>query len=136
MRRIIALLGLVTVEKIDVAVRLAQHMPGCTVIDNIARMGINPDLLPETVRYMRVTVDLSAQLATIVEHTEGDLLIAFSENEHPEASIAALDELSNITVIALIDERTCDCFPELGQMLKDYADITLYPPFNLDGLDI
>lgn len=128
MRRVIALLGLVTVEKIDVAIQLAHQFPHATLIDNINRMTINPQNLPDSSRYLRVTHDLN----TTLMHTSGDLIIAFSENDHPESQIALLDDLqkTDVTIIALIDNRTCDCFPELRQILHAYADIVLYPPFN------
>ena len=60
-----------------------------------------------------------------------------AESAQPETIIDTLDVLqaaqpdSNIKLIALIDNRTCDCFPHLRELLEATADLTLHAPFNI-----
>jgi hypothetical protein len=56
----------------------------------------------------------------------------------PDALFVLLDELREqnpaleITTLALLDTRTCDCFPHLLVSLEEYADAAVYLPLETD----
>jgi hypothetical protein len=68
------------------------------------------------------------------------ILLVVSESTHPESLMMALAHLQHllpeltIRSVALVDDRTCDCFPHLRSMLEDSADITLHAPFDVNQL--
>ena len=43
-------------------------------------------------------------------------------------ALSALD----VQIVALVDIRTCDCFPALREALEAYADRTIYLPLDED----
>lgn len=115
--QLIALTGLV--NKRDVAERLAQALThtGKTVTQ----------------------VESSADLAAVVAAANTDVvLLSVAETMHPDALMLLLDGLHDvrpdldIRQIALIDDRTCDCFPHVRELLEDYADMTLRYPYPVE----
>jgi len=137
---IIVLTGLVVVEKVQLTQALAQHFhPQKTVavIDNIARLEV--DGLPEKTTLTPLTGDAVTDLIEAIGSTSADVIIAaVTEQAHPEKLFIALDDLreqlpdANIYTLALIDTRTCDCFPNVRQALEMYADASVMMPYNLD----
>lgn len=139
--RVIVLTGLVSVEKAQLAQDLAhefQAEQSVTIIDNIARLPIDTSL-PALIK--RFEGDIVPQFAEIVSEAHSDILIiALSEQTHPEKLFVATDNLREanpdwqIYTLAMIDIRTCDCFPNVRQALEMYADISVMIPYQLDDI--
>lgn len=138
---LITLAGLVTIEKIQLAIDLAQYYSQAgqrvTVLDNIARLRIDPVYLSgETL--LRMPGDAVGALAGLLPTLAADVvLFAASESAEPEALFTALAELDpsiQTTTLALLDLRTCDCFPHLRQTLEQHADYVIHMPYSLEGL--
>jgi hypothetical protein len=137
--RLIVLTGLVVVEKSQLANDLADYYSAqnlsVTVIDNIARIPIENLSVP-IVRLVDITAD-SVLADTIAQHKSDVLILAASEQIHPDQLFVTLDNLSGeleaieITVLALIDLRTCDCFPNVRERLETYADTVIMLPYQL-----
>ncbi|MEM9951318.1 MAG: hypothetical protein AAF846_06955 [Chloroflexota bacterium] len=137
--KVIVLTGLVTVEKaqlsLDLANKAVANGLSVKMIDNIARQPIvnNQHLIEQR------TGDILPQLPAVLANTDADVVIvALSEQTHPEKLFVTLDALteqftdSDIYSLALIDTRTCDCFPNVRQALEMYADATIMLPYQLD----
>ncbi len=142
MTQIIVLAGLVAAEKAALAVDLAHHyMAGgrqAAILDNIARVGIPAEDVPAGVAYQRIPADLSDGLAAHVAAAHADVVIvAASEQIHPEALMLAVDALpaaNDVQTWALIDTRTCDCFPQVRLLLEDYADAVYHVPVTIEEI--
>lgn len=140
--KVIILAGLLSVEKIELSRELAQHFSAkksVAVIDNIARMPV--DNIEKSVSIRRVEGDSIAELLNILQETVADLVIvALSEQAHPEKIFIALDDLREqqpdweIYLLALIDTRTCDCFPNVREALEMYADVSVMIPYKLEEI--
>jgi hypothetical protein len=58
----------------------------------------------------------------------------------PDALFILLDQLRDddpaleLSTLALLDTRTCDCFPNLRVTLEAYADYSVYLPVDTDEL--
>ena len=134
MKRLIALTGLVSVEKAEIAQALAHHYAtqGSTVtlIDNIARFAI------ESETAIRLNGDIAHYLAPTLDHIASDVVVlAAAETANPDDLFTALDALHAeyaVYTLALIDTRTCDCFPALRQALETYADAVIQLPTEFD----
>ena len=135
--RLIVLTGLVITEKQQLAVDLARHYQdqgeqavvldngvGITSADDVAIHPLKSDLDP--------LADKIAQLAADV------VILAAHPGTSPQDLFATLDTLSvqqpdlQVRTLALIDTRTCDCFPHLREELEMHADVILNVPFSLD----
>jgi hypothetical protein len=137
--KLFVLTGLVAVEKGHLAVELAQHFSqqdwSVIVLDNIERIPLNT---PE-VTVKRVEGDILPFLPDIMAELEHDVaVLAISEQTHPDGLAVALDRLHNqfdtmvIQTLALIDLRTCDCFPHVREHLEAHADVVVMLPYNLN----
>lgn len=135
--KLIVLMGLVAVEKHTVALDLAQRYTAqghsVALLDNVARLS-----LPEA---QRIEGDALLHLPQILaEHSREVVIVALSERAEPAASFAALDALHDqipgldLQVIALIDTRTCDCFPQMRESLEMHADTVLHLPLTPKSL--
>jgi len=131
------LTGLVSVEKIDLTIALARHFTAqgeqVTVIDNISRLAMDAATLPAGVAYQRINrlLDFRTDLAEI---NADRVLIALSETAPPDQTFTALLDLPThvqVQSLALIDTRTCDCFPAIRERLEAYADLTVAIPFDV-----
>lgn len=141
--KVIALIGLVAIEKIQLAVELATYYTWqtdktVTVIDNVARLAIDPAQLSDE-PLIRISGDITEQLADHLKTIETDmLLIAVSESAELDNLFIALDIITetlpdvDLITIGLVDLRTCDCFPNLRVKLEDYADVHFLAPFNAE----
>lgn len=135
--RLIVLTGLVVVEKLQMAVDLAWQNAAepLLVIDQVSRLSLDCTRLPEQARCVRLEGDL---LPLLREAHEPLVILAASESLAPDALFMLLDEARNalpalsVQTIALVDTRTCDCFPTLREMLEAYADRTIYLPLDQD----
>lgn len=141
MRKLIVLAGLPIIEKMTLAVSLANalHQRGqtVTVLDNIARIPLDASQLNPATTVMRVTVDLTQYLNTTLANVQTDtVILALSENAHPEALFDALDCVKGYQtrLFALIDERTIDCFPQLRHLLEAHADVSFHLPVTTETL--
>lgn len=140
--KVIILAGLVSVEKIELARELVQHFSAknsVTVIDNIARMPVDKIEKPIPVR--RIEGNPIPELVNILQETVADfVIVALSEQAHPEKLFIALDDLREqrsdweIYSLALIDTRTCDCFPNVREALEMYADVSVMIPYQLEEI--
>ncbi|MDQ7026893.1 MAG: hypothetical protein Q9P44_15195 [Anaerolineae bacterium] len=137
--RLIVLTGLATIEKGALASDLAdyflQHGETVMVVDNITRQPIKNLSVPP----YRITGDIVTQLTDVLSTIASDIvLLAISEQVHPDKLWIALDNLTTqfdtieIQTLALIDTRTCDCFPNVRESLESYADTVVMLPYNLD----
>ena len=138
--KVIVLTGLVSIEKAQLARELATHFTNdklVTIIDNIARVAIEDS--PEKVTVKRYSENISKKLGDILQESPSDIaIIALSEQAHPEKLFIELDDLQEqrddwqIYTLALIDTRTCDCFPNVREALELYADVSIMMPYTLD----
>ena len=142
--KLIALAGLVSIEKINLTVELSQYFSEerhakVFVIDTIKRMGISSELLG--VPHQRITEPMLDTLAERLQDIEADIVLwAVDETVSPEALFLALDGLYDtapqidVQTLALIDLRTCDCFPQTRKALEAYADVALLMPYDLEDI--
>jgi NAD(P)-dependent dehydrogenase (short-subunit alcohol dehydrogenase family) len=141
MTKVIALVGLVSIEKIQVALELAQHysQAGHTVsiIDNVARLAIDRAQVGDE-SLQRINGDIIPLLGDVIPRQDADtLILAISENAGLDALFVALDILTeqhptlDLMTVGLIDLRTCDCFPHLREKLEDYTDVHFLALFNV-----
>jgi hypothetical protein len=135
--RLIVLTGLVAMEKIRLAAELAQHFHHARVIDNVARLAMNSEEFIQPIE--RITGDILPELPALIAQSKTEVsILAVSEETNPHklfeilAHIGELLPQLNILTIALIDLRTCDCFPHLREALEEAADISLLLPYKLD----
>ncbi|HLV36492.1 MAG TPA: hypothetical protein VKY59_15305 [Spirillospora sp.] len=130
--RLIVLAGLVSIEKIELAVALAQHFmqtgQSVTVIDNVRRLPLDNSQLDDVVA-VRIDGALGAQLIPALSGLPDDVVIlAASETISPDDLSLLLDDARqqipglDVQMLALIDTRTCDCFPQFRVSLEAYAD--------------
>jgi hypothetical protein len=128
---LIVLTGLVLVEKINLTIDLARHFQQAgrtvTVLDNVSRLPIAWDRFEPVVRLDDLQRDLQPALAQVASEVA---LLAVSETVPPDDLLLLLDDLPevNVQIIALIDTRTCDCFPQLRVILEDHADVVIHLP--------
>lgn len=136
--KVIVLTGLVSIEKAQLARDLASYFSSdksITIIDNIARLPIDDS---DNAQIKRYEEDITKQLPEILHRVPADIVIvAISEQTHPEKLFIALDDLQEqsdwqIYTLALIDKRTCDCFPNVREALELYADISVMMPYKID----
>lgn len=139
---LIVLTGLVSVEKAEAAAHLAGKAAGrgqrVTVLDNIARLPMPADGFAEPP--MRITGDISRVLPQVLDHLEADVaILAAAETTNPDDLFVTLDALHDthphvgVRTIALIDLRTCDCFPQIRERLELYADHVLNLPVEWEA---
>ena len=136
--KVIVLTGLVSIEKAQLARELAKHFlndKSVIIIDNIARISVEE---LDGVLTKRYEENITKQLPEILHGQPSDIVIvALSEQAHPEKLFIALGDLQEqseweIYTLALIDTRTCDCFPNVREALELYADVSVMMPYELD----
>jgi hypothetical protein len=132
----------VTAEKIELVLELArQHADAgrtVTVIDNVRRLKVDRAGLA-SVELIRLDGDLRDHLVEVVESMTSDVvLLAVSETARLDDLFVLLNDLRDqlpevaVQTLALIDTRTCDCFPQLREQLEDYADVVVNLPVGAD----
>ena len=133
--KLIVLTGLVAFEKIQLAAELAQVFPQARIIDNGARLAMDSEIFAMPIE--RITGDILSELPMLIRQKAELTILAVSENTNPHSLVETLDQISvhqpdlQIITIALIDLRTCDCFPHLREALEEVADLSLFLPYNL-----
>lgn len=134
---LIALLGLVSVEKAELAAQIANHVTDsgrrAVVFDGGARLRVDSEWMAAA-RLVRLGTDGLAQLPDLLAASAEDVAILAAPETAPTdavfAALAALDRPGlTLTTAALIDLRTCDCFPNLREELEANADVTLAIPY-------
>jgi len=140
--RVVAFVGLVSIEKIQLVIELATHYTWetdktITIIDNVARLAIDPVQLSDE-PLIRINDDLTERLTDRIRDINSDIvLIAVSESAELDKLFIALDIMSeklphiDLLTIGLIDLRTCDCFPQIRENLEDYAEVHFLAPFDV-----
>mgnify|MGYP003640109779 CR=1 FL=1 len=143
--KVVVLIGLVSIEKIQLVIELATHYTWetdktVTVIDNVARLAIDPVQLSDE-PLIRVNNDITEGLTDRIRDINSDIvLIAVSESAELDNLFVSLDIMTealphvDLLTIGLIDLRTCDCFPNIREKLEDYADVHFLAPFDVDGV--
>jgi len=138
--RLIVLAGLVSVEKAFLAAELgafwAQQGLSVVILDNIARIAIDAETVGGA-RVTRASGDVLPHLPYILEQADADVLIlAASETLAPDAVFTAVGALDNVrvTVLGLVDTRTCDCFPHIRAQLEAESDAVIHMPYALDAV--
>lgn len=141
-KKIIVLTGLVSVEKVQLTSELAStfaETQRVTVIDNMTRLAVDDDTLPDTISLVQHKGDDMRTLHDVILQNQNDILIAaVSEQAHPEKLFVQIERLrdqlphTDIYALAMIDTRTCDCFPNVRSALEMYADATLMMPYSLE----
>jgi hypothetical protein len=139
--RLIALAGLPAYEKAELATRLVQMLSAAgqriTLIDNGTRpVAPPPDVTVERIAGGCVCCSLAGQLYRAMTGIDADVVVLIaSESAQPDMLRLTLENLRDsqpgleLRLVALVDDRTCDCFPHVRQMLEEAADQALYPPF-------
>ncbi len=139
--KLIALMGLVVVEKIEMLEVLAQAAKTrVVVIDQMRRLHADPARLSGA-DYIRLEGDLAAELPPLLDDLETDLLLlAVSETTPPDETFVLLDQVHEahpdleMHTLALVDTRTCDCFPQTRQSLEASADTVVNLPADFDAV--
>ena len=134
--RLITLAGLGSVDKGELTIGLAQHFAQAghtvTVLDNISRVPLDTTNLWQ-VDYVRLSGDLGAELPLVLEQIDSEIvLLAAGETIPPDDLFTLLDQLPGRDLrkqtVALIDARTCDCFPQVREILEAHADVIVNLP--------
>ena len=132
----IVIAGLVSVEKHELALDLARYYStqghSVALVDNIARLRLPDDQLPADVALQRIEGTLTAAAITLLDADM--VIIAASEMAEPESLFTALLDLPNVQILALIDTRTCDCFPNVRESLELHVDAVLNLPISYQDL--
>ncbi|RMF76865.1 MAG: hypothetical protein D6737_19385 [Chloroflexi bacterium] len=137
--KLFVLTGLVSIEKAQFAVDLARqttrHYTTVAIIDNLSRASITQKFYCGDI--IRITGDLSHNLADTILKTGAEVIVlAASETLRPDELLLTLDRVRDdmpqlaVQIIALIDDRTCECFPVVQEQLEQYADMTVRAPFD------
>jgi hypothetical protein len=138
MTRLTAVMGLVVQEKIDYVRDRARylHQQGqrVQVLDNVARLTMTPDDLPCGVQ--RINGAIQAQHIDAYAGKTDEILLAVSETTHPDEVFGVLAWLDGVRLqtVALIDTRTCDCFPHVRRKLESLADVVVNLPYREDDI--
>jgi hypothetical protein len=142
-KRLILLTGLVSVEKVSLTLDLTAYYQSrghsVSVIDNITRLHIDPGRL-HVEKLIQHPGDILGALPGLLESLPGEIIIAaVSEMVPPLSLFATLDDITeayalHTQTIALIDLRTCDCFPQIRELLETYADVAVYLPYQLESV--
>lgn len=140
-----ALTGLVVEEKNQLATELVQELvqrgSRVALIDNGARLLVDRASLPEHTEYIRLDGDVTQYLGMTLDQLEADqVVLVVSETANPDSLFIALDRLQDthpqvqIHSFALVDTRTCDCFPFIREKLEMYANTVLMMPVSLEDV--
>lgn len=140
--KLIALTGIVGSQKaqfaIDIAMALQNSEIRVGIIDNGDHSAI-PAI--QSVLIHRLIEGFDERIYNEIQRMACDvILLVVSESTHPESLVMVLERLQDllpdltISLMALIDDRTCDCFPHLRMLLEDFADITLHAPFDVNQI--
>lgn len=143
--QLIVLTGLVVVEKATLALELAQyhHHEGRTthIIDNMVRLPIAAEhATGDDITITRLQGDLTHYLHDALDHIDAHtVILAVAETAHPDALFTLLDDVQyrrddvqHMRTLALVDTRTCDCFPHVRDALETYADAVIMLPSTFD----
>jgi hypothetical protein len=136
--RLIVLAGLVTVEKTAGAVELTQYFARAgqivTILDHASRIPVDAEGLGG-VTLIRLEGDLQASLSLTLAGLSSEIaILVASESLPPDDLFLLLDDLRSqipsleMQTIALIDTRTCDCFPQFRVTLESCADAVVRLP--------
>lgn len=141
--RVIVIAGLAVVEKVDLTVALARHFVArgqrVAVIDNGGRFTIDADILPDDVILRHRSESVQSLSIPVYDDSETDVTLYIAdETLHPDDLFIAVDEARSqgqiVDVVAVIDARTCDCFPQVRESLEMSADDVVHVPFNLKAV--
>jgi hypothetical protein len=148
--KMIVLTGLPTMEKALLTRDLATHYLSTgervTVLDNANVHGELSDVAAEVVKLRGgcACCSVAGKLYATAEDlgaTADVVIMAADSQTHVGNLIVVLEEFArgisvpvDLTIAALVDERTTCCFPYVAETLEDAADVTLQAPFDVDLL--
>ena len=141
--KLIVLIGLGVQEKIvfttQLAHQLTQQHKKVIILDSLPGEGFSPEQLNEIPSLQ--LLDAWTQLPTILQHTPADrVLWAVSPAVVPSDLSLIVEGTRSfvpdweITLIGLLDDRTCDCFPHVRADIEDVADIVVRFPFDVQDI--
>ncbi len=138
--KLIVLTGLPIIEKAGLAATLASHYHA-PVLDN-ANLTLPEAVDVTPIRGGCVCCAVAGTLYSSVPKLDGEFaILTASPQAVPDALdrvLASLVEGSSrpvdVTTVALVDERTDECFPYVAERLTDFADLTLGPPWDVSQI--
>lgn len=139
-RTVIALAGLVAAEKAQLAAQLANHYSAQGVpvllVDQGQRVAVDPEWVFQASLRRLGAPDPDQLPAVLGESAAQVVVIALAETLPPDTLFAALEALDGVRLwtLALIDLRTCDCFPHMRHLLESSADQVVYVPYDLGAV--
>jgi hypothetical protein len=137
---LIVFAGLASFEKAhlvaEVAESLAADGSDVVIIDNSDR---HWPAATQDFDTIRMTGPLSAGMFEAIARVDAEyVLLIVAESTTPDALIDAVEMIRDhrisvyVRLLALVDDRTCDCFPALREQLEANADVTLRSPYRLE----
>lgn len=146
--KLIVLTGIVAYEKATLAAQIARQLADSgarvTVIDNSNQKqageipGVNVVRIAGGCVCCSLPSRLYKEMFMLGQQAVDAAVLIASESANPESLMAVLDNLSSgqpgldIRIISLVDERTEACFPHLENLLRDFAEVTLEPPYRVE----
>lgn len=143
--KLIVLTGLVAYEKAALAVQVAHRLTESglrvTVMDNSNQKQVGDRTAANVIRIAggcvccTLPARLYKEMVVIGQQGYDGVILIASESAHPESLLLVLDNLCDgqpgldVHIVSLVDERTEACFPHLDNLLREYAQITLEPPY-------
>lgn len=138
--QLITLTGLTSISKAKIAQEMAEFYsgrgPSVYVLDNTDQIQVTKT---EGSVYIRLEGQaLADRVMNLLDDLPQDAIVIFNvaESTPPDTLYSRLDAIQEgldgveVRMIAVIDDHTCDCFPNVRSMLEDYADVSIRPPFN------
>jgi len=140
--RLIVFTGLVSIEKARItrstAMQLLKEGQSVAVIDATDQIEV---AAPDDAGVQRISGnDLTIEhIAAAIDASHVDVVLFNApESMPPDALLTILDGVEarlaplEVRWVSVIDDRMCDCFPHLREILEDYADVSLRPPFDVE----
>ncbi len=140
-KTLLVITGLAGTEKARLTVGMAQALQATdqrvTILDHSENNPMHP---LATLTITRVIHDLPGAISTALRTDNAIVLLNAAESLHPETLYRlvydGIDRMTShsvdVRILALVDDRTCDCFPHLRALLEDHADLTLRYPFAIE----
>lgn len=137
--RLIVLTGLVTVEKIDLGLALAHHFATrepVALVDHMGSINIAQDRINASrIKLIRLNESISQGLTAILYNARYRVILFITAPTiAPDILLTTLSHLQDtmpslaIYTLALVDNRTCDCFPAVRQLYEETADAVVHLP--------
>jgi hypothetical protein len=123
MQKLIILIGLASVEKAQLARDLSVYLQG----KGYSTRQLDRDVDEFADSYTQTATKSSTSEQIIIWNTPDDMEMDRLADVLPDVEAAGIEPFT----VALLDTRTCDCFPTLREEMEQTADLTLFLPFEL-----